>query len=159
MTEQLKQLEHRYEELTAQLTAPETYADPQLVTRLNREQRELQPVVDQIRAMRSVQQERLETESLLCDSDAEVRSMAREELPNLMHREAELERQLTALLQPADPDDDKNAIVEVRSGAGGEEAALFAGSLCRMYLMYAQKRGWKVEAVSENLTELGGVKK
>ncbi len=159
MTDRLKQLEHRYEELSAQLSAPDTYADPQLVTRLNREQRELEPVVNQFRAVCAIQKERTEAEQLLHDEDADLRSMAREELPNLIHRQAELERELTLLLQPGDPDDDKNAIVEVRGGAGGEEAALFAASLCRMYLMYAQKQGWKVELVSENLTELGGVKK
>ena len=159
MTERLEQLEHRYEELSAQLSAPETYADTDLVARLNREQRELEPVVGQYRALRQAQQELSEAEALLHDPDGDVRAMARDELPGLKARVEELSEQLTLLLQPGDPDDDKNAIVEVRGGAGGEEAALFAASLCRMYLMYAQKQGWQVETVSENLTELGGVKK
>ena len=159
MTERLEQLEHRYEELSAQLSAPETYADADLVARLNREQRELEPVVGQYRALRQAQQELSEAEALLHDPDGDVRAMARDELPGLKARVEELSEQLTLLLQPGDPDDDKNAIVEVRGGAGGEEAALFAASLCRMYLMYAQKQGWQVETVSENLTELGGVKK
>ena len=159
MTERLEQLEHRYEELSAQLAAPETYADAALVARLNREQRELEPVVEQYRVLRQAQKELDDAEALLHDPDGDVRAMARDELPGLKARAAELEERLTLLLQPGDPDDDKNAIVEVRGGAGGEEAALFAASLCRMYLMYAQKQGWQVETVMENLTELGGVKK
>ena len=102
MTERLEQLEHRYEELSAQLSAPETYADTNLVARLNREQRELEPVVGQYRALRQAQQELSEAEALLHDPDGDVRAMARDELPGLKARVEELSEQLTLLLQPGD---------------------------------------------------------
>ena len=141
MPERLEQLNQRYEELSAQLSAPETYADPELVARLNREQRELEPVVQAWRELTELRASLTETETLLRDPDQEVRELAREELPGLKEREARMLEELKGLLLPKDPDDDKDVVLEVRAGVGGEEAALFAHSLCRMYSMYADARG------------------
>ena len=158
MTERLEQLNHRYEELSAQLSAPETYDDPELVARLNREQRELEPVVECCRAIETARRELRDAEELLRDADPEVRALAKEEYPALKGRLEELEERLQMLLLPKNPDDNKDVIVEIRAGVGGEEAALFAHSLCRMYSMYATGRGWSVQTASLNETELGGVK-
>ena len=137
MTERLEQLNHRYEELSAQLSAPETYADPALAAKLNREQRELEPVVQAWRALTAAQQELSDAEALLHDADEDVRELAREEFPALKSAVEQKREQLQLLLLPRDPADEKDVIVEVRAGVGGEEAALFAHSLCRMYSMYA----------------------
>ena len=158
MTERLEQLNQRYEELSAQLSAPETYANPELVARLNREQRELEPVVQAWRELTELRASLTETETLLRDPDQEVRELAREELPGLKEREARMLEELKGLLLPKDPDDDKDVVLEVRAGVGGEEAALFAHSLCRMYSMYADARGWRFEAANVSETELGGVR-
>jgi peptide chain release factor 1 len=158
MTDQLVQLNHRYEEISAQLSDPGTYADPALVARLNREQRELEPVVSCWRALEAHRQTLADTECLLRDSDPDVRQLAREELAEAKALVAQDEQTLAQLLMPQDPTDQKDVIVEVRAGVGGEEAALFAHSLCRMYAMYAAQQGWTVEFASRNESELGGVK-
>ena len=158
MTERLEQLNQRYEELSAQLSAPETYADAALVARLNRERRELEPVVSCWRRLTRAQEELAEDQQLLRDPDSEVRAMAREELPALKGRVERLQEELNLLLLPKDPNDDKDVIMEIRSGVGGEEAALFAHSLCRMYAMYAASKGWTVQTASSSETELGGVR-
>ena len=158
MTDRLEQLNHRYEELSAQLSAPETYDDPELVARLNREQRELEPVVECYRALQSARQDLHDAEELLHDADPEVRELAKEEYPALKERLEHLEEQMQMLLLPKDPDDDKDVIVEIRAGVGGEEAALFAHSLHRMYSMYAASKGFAVQVAAINETELGGVK-
>lgn len=158
MTQRLEQLNHRYEEISAQLSAAETYADTELVARLNREQRELEPVVNCYGALRAARQSLAGLEEMLRDADPEVRALAREEFPEAKARTGELEEQLSLLLLPKDPDDDKDAVVEIRAGVGGEEAALFAHSLCRMYSMYADAKGWRVQQASVNETELGGVR-
>ena len=158
MQQRLEQLNHRYEEISAQLSAPDTYGNPDLVARLNREQRELEGVVQCYRTLCRVREELAELDRLLRDPDPEVRELAREEYPGLKARQEELEEQLRLLLLPKDPDDDKDAIVEIRAGVGGEEAALFAHSLHRMYTMFAASIGLSVQEVSLNETELGGVK-
>ena len=158
MQERLEQLNHRYEEISAQLSAPDTYDNPELVARLNREQRELEAVVQCFRSLGQVREDLTQLEQLLRDQDPEVRELAREEYPALKAKQTELEEQLQLLLLPKDPDDDKDAIVEIRAGVGGEEAALFAHSLHRMYTMFAAANGFSVQEVSLNETELGGVK-
>ncbi len=156
MLDKLKSIEARYAELEARLAAPETYADPALVAKLNKEQRDLEPLMETYRAYCKARADLAEAESLL--SDPELRDMAREELAAAKEALPKLEEQLKLLLLPGDPDDDKNVIMEIRAGVGGEEAALFAHSLYRMYAMYAAKKGWNVEVDSLNETELGGVK-
>ena len=156
MMDKLRALDLRYQALEAQLSAPETYDDPALVTRLNREQRELEPVVSAYRALEGRRRDLAEAEALMGDPD--MKELAREEFNQAREDVARLEEQLKILLLPKDPNDGKNVIVEIRAGVGGEEAALFAHSLHRMYTMYAESRGWKVEVTSLSETELGGVK-
>ena len=156
MTDQLKGVELRYAQIEARLAANETYADPELVSRLNREQRELEPLVTAYRALCRAKEDLAGAEELL--ADPEMRELAQEELADAKARIAALEHQLRILLLPKDPNDGKSVIVEVRAGVGGEESALFAHSLTRMYTMYAEKHGWSVEVTSANETELGGLK-
>ncbi|MBQ9165929.1 MAG: PCRF domain-containing protein, partial [Oscillospiraceae bacterium] len=158
MLDKLQQLDNRYSVIQAKLSAPETYEDAAEVARLNRELAELEEVVMTFRA-RKQKAEDLETaELMLSDPDPEVREMAKEELTDGKEQLAELDKQLQILLLPIDPNDDKPVIVEIRAGVGGEEAALFAHSLYRMYTMYSDKRRWQTQVVSSNETELGGVK-
>ncbi len=156
LEEKLKALENQYAEVEARLAAPETYGDPDRVARLNREQRELEPVVTTYRACVRRRQDLQEAESLLSDPD--MKELAQEEYAAAKADLAELEEKLKLLLLPRDPNDGKNVIVEIRAGVGGEEAALFAHSLYRMYTMYAESRRWHVEVDSSSETELGGVK-
>ena len=156
MTDKLRAVELRYSELEARLAANETYADPELVSRLNKEQRELEPLVTAYRALCRAREDLEGAEELMGDS--EMRDLAQEEYAAAKESIERLEREIKVLLLPRDPNDEKNVIVEIRAGVGGEESALFARSLTRMYTMYAEKRGWKVEVNSANETELGGVK-
>ena len=151
-------MNHRYEELSAQLSAPETYNDPALAARLNREQRELEPVVQAWRDLAASERELADAEALLHDEDEALRILAREEFPALKAAVERKREALQILLLPRDPADEKDVIIEVRAGVGGEEAALFAHSLCRMYSMYADAKGWSVQMANMNQTELGGVK-
>ena len=156
MQAKLSALDLRFSNIEAQLGAGETYGDPALVAKLNKEQRELEPVVTAYRSWLRCQQDMADAEELM--SDPELGDMAKEEFQQAKEEQARLEDQIRILLLPRDPNDDKNVIVEIRAGVGGEEAALFAHSLFRMYSMYADQRRWKVEVDSVNETELGGVK-
>lgn len=156
MLEKLAAIEAKYSQIEARLAAPETYDDPAAVARLNKEQNELSPVVETYRSYLDARERRVQAEELL--SDPEMKELAHEEL---LQSKAELERlegQLQLLLLPKDPNDNKNVIVEIRAGVGGEEAALFAHSLYRMYSMYAERSRWKTEVDSLSETELGGIK-
>ncbi len=156
MEEKLRALEARYSHTEAQLAAAETYEDPQLVAKLNKEQRELEPIVTVYRAYQKAQRDLAEAQALL--SDPELREMAQEEMAAAQAAIPALTHQLRLLLLPQDPDDGKNVIVEIRAGVGGEESALFAHSLFRMYSMYAEGKHWTIEVESANETELGGMK-
>ena len=156
MLEKLRQIENRYSELESKLADPAYYSDPAVFTKLCREQRELQPVVETYRAYTACQAQIAQAEALL--SDPELHEIAREEIDLGRARCAELEQQLRVLLLPRDPNDDRNVILELRTGVGGEESALFAHSLYRMYNMYADAHGWKTEIANLNETELGGVR-
>ncbi len=156
MEEKLRALEVRCESLEAQLSDPAVYGDAGRLREVNRELRELSPIVAAYRAWRKARQQREEAEALLSDPD--LREMAREEWEQAGRKQEELERELKLLLLPRDPNDHRNVLLELRGGVGGEEGALFARSLLRMYTMYAQKQGWHMETVSLNETELGGVK-
>ena len=156
MLDKLAAVEAKYSQIEARLAAPETYGDPALVAKLNKEQAELQPLVDTYRTYRRTLEARDQAQALM--EDPEMRELAREEYQQALDALPELERQLQLLLLPRDPHDDKNVIMEIRAGVGGEEAALFAHSLYRMYAMYAEGRGWKVEVDSASETELGGIK-
>ena len=156
MLEKLNAIEAKYSQIEARLAAPETYDDPALVAKLNKEQSELQELVETFRTYRSTLAQKDEAELLL--SDPEMKELALEEFLQAKEDLERLEQQLQILLLPKDPNDRKNVIVEVRAGVGGEEAALFANSLYRMYSMYADSQGWKTEIDSISETELGGVK-
>ena len=156
MMEKLRALDLHYADVEARLSAPETYEDPALVARLNKEQRELEPVVMAYRAYQRRRQDLEDAEALMGDPD--MKELAQEEYQQAREELARLEEEIKVLLLPRDPNDDKNVIVEIRAGVGGEEAALFANSLYRMYCMYAESRRWQVEVDSVSETELGGVK-
>ena len=156
MLDKLAAIEAKYSQIEARLGVPETYDDPALVAKLNQEQTELQPLVETFRAYQQTRAEKEEAEALL--SDPEMKELAQEELRRAQEELERLEHELQLLLLPKDPNDQKNVIVEIRAGVGGEEAALFAHSLYRMYSMYAESHRWKTEVDSVNETELGGIK-
>ena len=156
MLDKLNAIEAKYSQIEAQLGASETYSDPELVARLNKEQSELQPLVEVFRIYRRTLDAKAQAEEMM--SDPELRELAQEELQQALDDLPRLERELQILLLPKDPNDGKNVIVEIRAGVGGEEAALFAHSLFRMYAMYAEAKRWHTEVDSASETELGGVK-
>ena len=156
MWEKLEQIARRCAEIGELLTVPEIYGDAKELRRLTQEQKELEPVAQCYEDYRRAERTIAEATELL--SDAELRDMAQEELRQAKADKERLYEELRVLLLPRDPNDGKNVIMELRGGAGGEEAALFAHSLWRMYTMYAARRGWQCETISENPTELGGVK-
>ena len=156
MLEKLKALDLRYEDLETQLGDPKVYGDAEKLRQVNRELKELFPVVEAYRAYRDAEARRREAEELL--HDPEMKEMAQEELAEAKVELEALKEKLTILLLPKDPNDDRNVILEIRGGVGGEESALFAHSLLRMYTMYAENHGWKIEIASISETELGGVK-
>ena len=156
MWEKLKQLARRYDEIGELLEVPEIYADPKKLRALTREQKELSAVVEAYRAYQKCEDDIAQALELV--SDPELKDMAQEELNTAKAEKERLFDELRVLLLPRDPNDDKNVIVEIRGGVGGEESALFAADLYRMYAMYAEKRGYRVELLNYNDTELGGVK-
>ena len=156
MLEKLKMLALRREDLETQLEEPGIYGDAEKLRAINRELKEIIPVVEAYQAYRKAESDRLAAEELLHDPD--FRELAQEELERTKAEIERLGEELKVLLLPKDPNDERNVIMELRCGVGGEEGALFAHSLLRMYTMYAQSRGWKMETVSLNETELGGVK-
>ncbi len=156
MLDKLKDLDLRYEDLESQLGDPRVYGDAEKLRQVNRELKELLPVVETYRAYQAADSRRREAEELL--HDQEMKEMAQDELAEAKEELEQLKEKLTILLLPSDPNDSRNVILEIRGGVGGEESALFAHSLLRMYTMYAESRGWKLEIASINETELGGVK-
>ena len=156
MLDKLKDLDLRYEDLEYQLGDPRVYGDAEKLRQVNRELKELLPVVETYRAYQAADSRRREAEELL--HDPEMKEMAQDELAEAKEELEQLKEKLTILLLPRDPNDSRNVILEIRGGVGGEESALFAHSLLRMYTMYAESRGWKLEIASINETELGGVK-
>ncbi|MDR1668854.1 MAG: peptide chain release factor 1 [Oscillospiraceae bacterium] len=158
MLEKLKEIERRYREIEEALNAPDAYTDPARMTALMREQKELQEVVETYRAFTLAQEREAEARAMQEDEDPEVRAMAYDECGAMAAEQERLLEELKKLLLPRDPNDRKNVIMEIRGGVGGEEAALFAASLWRMYSMYAERQRWKTEILTLNDTELGGIK-
>ncbi len=160
MTEKLNDLVHRYEEITQRLYDPSVTADPEQYRALMKESNTLRPIVETYTAYEKAQRGIIEAEELLAEAgtDKELRQLAQQELEENKGLVEQLSDVLRVLLLPRDPNDDKHVIVEIRAGAGGEESALFAGSLYRMYSMYADKQNFAIETVNENPTELGGYK-
>ncbi len=159
MFEKLKITEENYEKMAEELSLPEVVCDNEKYTKLMKEHKRLTPIVEKYREYMSCSEQLSDTEELLSEKlDADMEEMARAELAELKERLPEIEKELQILLLPRDPNDDKNVIIEIRGGAGGEEAALFAYVLYRMYTMYAASVGWKTEIINANETELGGFK-
>lgn len=157
MLDKLLQVENRYDELCARAEQPDFYADPKLAAKFLKEQRELEPIVKTFRALNAAKQT-MEDALEMMSAEPEMKDFLQEEYSDAKKDAERLEEELRILLLPKDPNDDKNVIVEIRGGVGGEESALFAHSLFRMYSMYAAARGWKLELMNYNETELGGVK-
>jgi len=157
---QMEAVCHRFEELSIRLNQPETAADPPLFRRLMQEYHEAEPVVQAYQALTTAQDHLAQAKALLESEplDPDFREMVQQEIGEKSHDVEELENSLKILLLPKDVNDGKSVIMEIRGGAGGEEAALFAHSLLRMYTMYVQSRGWELETLNLNETELGGVK-
>lgn len=156
MLEKLREIAARYDALEAQLADPSVYANAERLRTVNLELKELAPVVEAFLAYQRAERELSDILELL--GDPELRETAQEELPAAKAAVERLEGELKILLIPKDPEDSRNVVVEIRGGVGGEESALFAASLFRMYSMYAEGKGFSIDVVSENRTELGGVK-
>jgi peptide chain release factor 1 len=156
--DKLQELEQRYIELEHLLADPEIVTDPQRLAQLGRERAELEEIVSVYRELRRVDEQIAEAEQLLDGPDPELAELAADELPRLKELREQLYQDLRKRLVPKDPNDEKDVIVEIRAGTGGEEAALFAADLFRMYTRYAERQGWKTEVLSSNPTELGGFK-
>ena len=159
MLDKLHAVEDRYLDLEMKISDPSVLANQAEWLKCTRQHAKMEPIVLAYRTYRDFMQAKDEAEEILeTGGDEELAAMAKEELKELKPKIADLEEKLTIMLLPQDPNDDKNVIVEIRGGAGGEEAALFAGVLFRMYVRYAEIRGWKVEMLDSNPTELGGFK-
>ena len=156
MFEKLEAIEKRYEELTREIADPELISNQAEWQKSMKEHASLEELVQKFREYKKVKKEMEEAEELM--TDPEMKELAETEYYDKKEQLPKLEEELKFLLIPKDPDDDKNIICEIRAGAGGEEAALFAGTLFRMYSMYAEKKHWKVEVLNENETGLGGYK-
>lgn len=160
MFDKLQGIKDKLEKINSSLCDPEVVSNQEEYKKLMREAKTLTPIVEKFREYKKANSDLTEAKEMLADSslDKEFRDMAGEEAAEAQKKTEELKEELKVLLLPKDPNDYKNVIVEIRGGAGGEEAALFAGSLFRMYSMYAERKGWKTEIMNENPTELGGYK-
>lgn len=160
MLEKLQSVEERFEAVNTQLCDPAVVSDNTLYKNLMRELKQLTPVVEKFREYKKIKATADEAKALLDGGglDKDFREMVQEEFDDSRAALETCYEELKILLLPRDPNDDRNVIIEIRGGAGGEEASLFAGSLFRMYSMYAEQKGWKIEILSENSTELGGYK-
>ena len=156
MLNKLQAVYSRYEELCAKSEQPDFYADPQKAAKMLREKNDLEPIVEAFLAYRRAEKDILDAEEML--HDPEMKDLAQEEFASAKARKEELYDRLQILLLPKDPNDEKSVIVEIRGGVGGEESALFAHSLFRMYSMYAARKGWQIELMNLSETELGGIK-
>lgn len=156
MFQRLEDVEKRFDELTVKISDPEEIAKTSSWQKLMKEHAELTPIVEKYREYKKAQKTIEENQELL--KDPELKELAEMEIEEARESLPKIEEELKILLIPKDPDDDKNIICEIRAGAGGEEAALFAGTLFRMYSMYAEKKHWKIDILNENETELGGYK-
>ena len=156
MLNKLQAVASRFEELCARSEQPDFYADPKKAAKLLREKNDLEPIVEAYHAYRKAERDILDAQELM--SDPEMKDMAQEEFQAAREAREALYEKLQILLLPRDPNDEKSVIVEIRGGVGGEESALFAHSLFRMYSMYAAKMGWTVELMNLSETELGGIK-
>ena len=158
MFAKLESLERKFLDLEQELADPTVFNDQDRYRKLTKAHSDLKPVVDIFRQYRELKQNLADNQELLNDADPDIREMAHEEIKSIEEKLPELEHDLKVLLLPTDPLDEKNIILEIRAGTGGEEAALFGGDLFRMYCRYAEKMGWKVEIMSQSESDNGGYK-
>ncbi|MFI5371713.1 MAG: peptide chain release factor 1 [Candidatus Eisenbacteria bacterium] len=158
MREALRKAESRFEEITGQLGTPEVAGDPRRLRELSKERASLQRTMDTLASHRATERTVLDDEAAVASGDPELAELAQSELPALREKLATLEGELKRLLLPRDPDDDKNVLVEIRAGTGGDEASLFAAELYRMYTRHAERKRWKQEVLSSSESEVGGIK-
>ncbi len=156
MLDKLNSVEKRYTELSTALADPVVQGDAAEYRRQAKALSEIEPLVEKYREYRAVQDELAQAQELAKSPDAEMRALAQEELQALESRRETIERDLRILLVPKDPNDEKNVLLEIRAGTGGDEAALFAGELYRMYTRYAERQGWKLDLMSLSETGIGG---
>jgi peptide chain release factor 1 len=158
MFDKLAAEEQRYDELTRLLSTAEVQSDPNEMRKHSKALSELEPLVDKYREYKGVASEIAQAEEMLAGADVDMRELAKEELKSLAPRRDSLVAELKVLLVPKDPNDQKNVVLEIRAGTGGDEAALFAGELFRMYSKFAERQGWKIEIMSSSDTGVGGLK-
>ncbi|MBV8113191.1 MAG: peptide chain release factor 1 [Silvibacterium sp.] len=158
MFERLEQTEARYESLGQQLADPEILSDQQKYQKITKQHRDLGPVVEKYREYKQITQGIADAKAMMQESDPELRAMAQEELLTLEERAPTIEEDLKILLLPKDPNDEKNVIIEIRAGTGGDEASLFAAEIFRMYSRFAEQHRWKVEVLSSSESSVGGLK-
>jgi peptide chain release factor 1 len=158
MFERLEQIEARFQDLSQQMAEPEVLADHEKYQKIARQHRELEAVVEKFREYREVKTGIADARAMLGESDAEMRAMAQEELTALEARAPQIEEDLKLLLLPKDPNDEKNVVLEIRAGTGGDEASLFAAEVFRMYSRFAEQHRWKVEVLSSSESTVGGLK-
>src|SRR5215468_3469758 len=158
MFDKLTAEEKRYDELTRLLSTAEVQADPNEMRKHSKALSELEPLVEKYREYKGVASEIAQAEEMLAGADVDMRELAKEELKSLTPRREAIVSELKVLLIPKDPNDQKNVVLEIRAGTGGDEAALFAGELFRMYTKYAERQGWKIEVMSSSDTGVGGLK-
>jgi peptide chain release factor 1 len=159
LTEKLDQLEIRYQQMTEELSTSEVVSDSTRFQKLAKQHAELEEIVNKHREFKQIEKDLTGARQMIVESeDADMRHMAQEEERQLTTRKEQIERELKLLLLPKDPNDDKNVIVEIRAGTGGDEAGIFAGDVFRMYSRYAESQGWKVEVMESSPASMGGVK-
>ncbi len=158
MFERLEQIEARFHDLGAQMADPEVLADHERYQKIAKQHRELEPVVEKFREYREVRTGLNDARVMLNENDADLRAMAQEEIAQLEAREPKIEEELKLLLLPKDPNDEKNVVLEIRAGTGGDEASLFAAEIFRMYTRFAEQHRWKVEVLSSSESSVGGLK-
>ncbi|HEX3663616.1 MAG TPA: peptide chain release factor 1 [Acidobacteriaceae bacterium] len=158
MFERLEQIETRFQDLSTQMAEPEVLSDHEKYQKIAKQHRELEPVVEKFREYREVTTGIADARAMLAETDPEIRAMAQEELTALEAREPQIEEDLKLLLLPKDPNDEKNVVLEIRAGTGGDEASLFAAEVFRMYVRFAEQHRWKVEILSSSESSVGGMK-
>ena len=156
MFDRLDQLEARYDDLSHQMSDPTLVNDQKKFQAIAKQHRDMEPTVEKFREYRSIKTGIADAKAMLAETDPDIRAMAQEELLTLEPRLTEVEEELKVLLLPKDPNDDKNIIIELRAGTGGDEAAIFVSEMFRMYLRFAEQHKWKVEVLSESETGIGG---
>ncbi|TEU07595.1 MAG: peptide chain release factor 1 [Candidatus Aminicenantes bacterium] len=160
MLQELEDIKEKYRQLTLSLSDPALVSDPQKIKKIAKERSNLEPLVKKYETYEKITKDIKESEEILADpdSESELKTLAEEELKMLQERHGQIEEELKIMLLPKDPNDEKNVLLEIRAGAGGDEASLFAQDLSRMYSRYAEKKGWKIEVLNTSHSPIGGFK-